>query len=360
VAQRLDLAACGRALDAGCGTGALALALAAARPGLAVDAVDRDALAVALTGSNARLNSIDTVRSFGSLVLDGRVGGPYDLAVCNLPAKAGTPVLEALLGRLGGLVRPGGHVAVVVVEPLARVVAGVLEALHGPAGPAGPAVPVESTRGHAVFHYAGTGRAQAGEAPAAWMASFVRGVARFEAGGTLYDMTTVYGLPDFDTLSYEDSLGLETLQGLEPRGSWAFWRPGQGHLPASLLRRHQGAADSITLAGRDLLSLEAARVNAVTGGAARERLCSLHLAFYSLLPGAFDFLAVSPDDDPGWRWQRRFAEDAARLVRPGGLLQVRGPSGALARIEGLEADFETLRDKRMRGFRAWVLRRSRA
>ena len=117
---------------------------------LAVDAVDRDALAVALTAANAGLNRIDRVRSRGSLVLDGRVEGPYDLAVCNLPAKAGHPVLEALVGRLAALVRPGGVVAVVVVAPLADLVAAAITE-----GRRARRSWSRAPRDHVVFHYRG-------------------------------------------------------------------------------------------------------------------------------------------------------------------------------------------------------------
>ncbi len=347
----MDLGGWARALDAGCGTGVLALALAGRHGEFSVDAVDRDALAVALCASNAALNRVDRVRSFGSLVLDARVEGPYDLAACNLPAKAGAPVLRALVRRLAQLVRPGGVVAVVVVAPLARLVRAAVEETGG------QAALVEQTHEHAVFHYAGTGVPPA--AGGAWLAAFVRHAARFEAGGTRYDMTTLYGLPDFDTVSYADQLALEALQGLRPAGRWGFWRPGQGHLAAALLNRHRGAADGLIFGGRDLLSLEAARLNALTAGAAARRVETLHLPFYFLIEGSFDFLALSPDDDPGWRWQEGFAAAAARLVRPGGLLLICGHSGDLARIGGLSAGFAVLRDQRRRGFRVLVLRRNR-
>ncbi len=325
----------------------LAVALAAARPGMAVDAVDRDALAVTLTAANARLNAAAGVRASGSLVLDTRVGGPYDLAASNLPAKAGHPVLEAMVRRLALLVRPGGRAAVVVVTPLKELIRSAIEAQGR------GVLFTEESREHVVYHYEGGGAGDAASQP--WLAPFLRHAGRFEAGGARYGMTTVYGLPDFDTPSYEQELALEALGDARPEGVWVFWRTGQGHLPAALLGR--GAPAALVLAGRDLLSLEVSRVNALAAGAAPGGIETLHLPFYFLVEREADFAAFSPDDDPGWRWQAAFAANAGRLVRPGGLLLVSGRSGALARIGDVEPRFRVLRDQKRRGFRAMLLRR---
>lgn len=330
----------------------LGIALAGRHPLLAVDAVDRDALAVALTVENARLNRVRSLRSFGSVVLDPRVCGLYDLAVSNLPAKAGHPVLKAMVRRLAALVRPEGLVAVVVVAPLEKLVRAAIEE------PGGRVLFREASREHVVLHYdlPAPRPGDEGSLPS-WMLPFVRGAGRFEAGGARYEMTTVYGLADFDTVGYQDELAMEVVEASPPEGTWAFWRPGQGHLPAALLSRRKGAAASVALCGRDLLSLEVSRLNLLAGGLAAERVETLHLPFYCSMDREADFLSYAPDDDAGWRWQRRFAADVERLVRPGGLLLVSGRSGALARIGNLEPRFRTIRDRRRRGFRAMLLGR---
>jgi SAM-dependent methyltransferase len=335
-------------LDAGCGTGVLGIALAARDPGVEVTAVDRDALAVAMTAANARLNGIDRLRAEGGLILDNRQQGPFDLVVSNIPAKAGPPVLRRLVARLADLARGGGRVAVVVVAPLA----GFVRESIAEAGLR--TLVVEEGRGHSVFHYAGAGKA--GEA-AAGIAPFVRQAGRFEAGGRGYEMVTAYGLPGFDTIGYEEDLALAALEGQAPGGAWAFWRPGQGHVPAALLARHRGAAASLTLGARDLLAVEVARVNAVTAGMPAEQVTMTHAPFYGALDGAADLFVFLPDDDPGWRWQEGFAEAAADRVRSGGLLLAAGPSGMISRVVSFEREFRLVGDQRRRGFRALLLRR---
>jgi 16S rRNA (guanine1207-N2)-methyltransferase len=102
------------AVDLGCGTGVLAVALARARPGLSVLASDQSAAAV----ESARA----TVAAFG---MSGRVqvrrddaaetvpDASVDLVVCNPPFHVGTAVVTAAADRLfaaaARALRPGGE-----------------------------------------------------------------------------------------------------------------------------------------------------------------------------------------------------------------------------------------------------------
>jgi 16S rRNA G1207 methylase RsmC len=335
-------------LDAGCGTGVLGIALAARDPGLEVTAVDRDALAVAMTAANARLNGVVGLRAEGGLILDNRLQGSFDLVVSNVPAKAGPPVLRRLVTRLADLARGGGRVAVVVVAPIVEL---VRESIVG----AGLRIIVEEHGGgHSVFHYHGAEGAR--DAPAG-IAPFVRGAGRF-GGGRRYEMVTVYGLAGFDTIGYDDELALAALQGQRVGRSWAFWRPGQGHVSTALLAARRGTAVSLALGSRDLLSLEVAKVNAVAAGMPADRVATIHAPFYDALDGGVDLLACTPDDDTGWRWQDGFVEAAAARVRPGGHLLVAGASGVISRLMGLEPRFRIARDQRRRGFRVLLLQKS--
>ncbi len=102
------------AVDLGCGTGVLAVALAAARPGLTVVGVDQSAAAVASAVATAAANGLaDRVR----VVRDDAAGsleeGSVDLVVCNPPFHAGVAVSETLAHRLfagaARVLRPGGE-----------------------------------------------------------------------------------------------------------------------------------------------------------------------------------------------------------------------------------------------------------
>jgi 16S rRNA (guanine1207-N2)-methyltransferase len=102
------------AVDLGCGTGLLAVALAAARPGLAVLATDQSAAAVASTRATVDANGLTgritvTRDDAASAVPDGSV----DLVVCNPPFHLGVAVHAAAAERVfaaaGRVLRPGGE-----------------------------------------------------------------------------------------------------------------------------------------------------------------------------------------------------------------------------------------------------------
>jgi release factor glutamine methyltransferase len=73
------------AVDVGCGTGCIAVTLAAEIPDLRIDAVDIDPLAVETTRHNTeRLGTNGRVHAFSSDLLEGCTGS-YDLICANLP-----------------------------------------------------------------------------------------------------------------------------------------------------------------------------------------------------------------------------------------------------------------------------------
>ncbi|MEU2347785.1 methyltransferase [Modestobacter sp. NPDC049651] len=102
------------ALDLGCGTGLLAVALARSRPGARVLGVDQSAAAVASAQATAAANGladrIDVHRDdAGSSLPEESV----DLVVCNPPFHAGAAVSETVAQRLfagaARVLRPGGE-----------------------------------------------------------------------------------------------------------------------------------------------------------------------------------------------------------------------------------------------------------
>jgi 16S rRNA (guanine1207-N2)-methyltransferase len=102
------------AVDLGCGTGVLAVALAAARPGLAVVGVDQSAAAVASAVATVAANGLaDRVRVVRDDAGDSLEEGSVDLVVCNPPFHAGVAVSETLAHRLfagaARVLRPGGE-----------------------------------------------------------------------------------------------------------------------------------------------------------------------------------------------------------------------------------------------------------
>ena len=104
----------GTAVDLGCGTGALAVALAAARPALSVIAVDQSAAAVASAAATAAANGLgDRVRIVRDDAAASLPVAGVDLVVCNPPFHLGVAVSETLAHRLfagaARVLRPGGE-----------------------------------------------------------------------------------------------------------------------------------------------------------------------------------------------------------------------------------------------------------
>jgi 16S rRNA (guanine1207-N2)-methyltransferase len=102
------------AVDLGCGTGLLAVALAAARPGLAVLATDQSAAAVASTRATVAANGLaDRVTVTRDDAASAVPEGGVDLVVCNPPFHLGVAVHAAAAERVfaaaGRVLRPGGE-----------------------------------------------------------------------------------------------------------------------------------------------------------------------------------------------------------------------------------------------------------
>lgn len=220
-----------RVLDLGCGYGPLALFLKAWRPEATVHAVDRDRLAVQYTVLNAELNGL-AVTSHASLGYDDvPADARFDLIVSNIPAKAGPAVIDSLLLEGGAFLTEGGRMAVVVIDRLADDVRRAI----------GDPLLEWSNKGYTVFHYVPP------PAPA-YANGFDRGIydrGRLRYGGA--EITTVWGLPEFDTPSYATRLALDLLPHLRARHMKVV-NPGQGLVPAA-------ARAPVSIDERDLLAV---------------------------------------------------------------------------------------------------------
>jgi 16S rRNA G1207 methylase RsmC len=251
IAQSARLHSPHRILDVGCGAGTLAVALAKRHASAEVVAVDRSVFACALTEENARLNEVDcTVRPGLGLPNGDEL---FDCIVSNFPAKAGTPVIVDFLCRAGGRLTESGRCCVVFVSPLADTVEQAmercgLEVLHR-----------ERTKNHFVLHFRGHGTAATDP-----FEPYVRTEGSAQFAGFHYNVKTVYGLPEFDTLSFRSELLLDAADTAPQHGPYLFVNPGQGHVPCALLSERPG--ERVMLASDDVLSLEASRRNLERNG----------------------------------------------------------------------------------------------
>lgn len=106
------------ALDLGCGTGVLAVALAQARPALVVTATDESASAVASARATAEVNGVaDRVAVVRDDAASSVPDASMDLVVLNPPFHVGSTVHSGVARRLfadaARVLRPGGELWVV-------------------------------------------------------------------------------------------------------------------------------------------------------------------------------------------------------------------------------------------------------
>jgi 16S rRNA (guanine1207-N2)-methyltransferase len=351
-----DTAAFQKILDLGCGYGPLGLTLKKLAPERTVHLVDRDALAVDFARQNAALNGLAGVEVYASLGYDDLSAAGFDLILCNVPAKAGPPVISHLLRDAAYSLRPGGLVAIVVVTPLEEMVASLLS---------DPAIRVQLRKawpGHTVFHYRFA--QEAGPAPPSALERGVYDRQETNASfrGLTFPLRTAYGLPEFDTPSYESDLlvgGLQDLAGTAVHCAVVL-NPRQGHVPVALWQLMQPA--QIHLVDRDLLGLRYSRKNLVLNGCPEGRVTLSHqvgLRGAGLPP--VDLIAGILREEEGPAALAATIEQAAAQVVPGGSIVLAGSSTAVTRLVSVVGSKKLLAIKkrgRSRG-KSWLLLRRR-
>lgn len=239
------------ALDLGCGYGPICLHLAAAGLAGRVDAIDRDALAVAFTAHNARSNGLPQVSARGAIAYEHVPPAAYDALVTNLPAKAGRSVHQLILLGARRHLRGEGEVWVVAVEPLTQAIDEIL---------AVEAVNIREKaayKGHVVYSYSFSGEPPVPAEP------YVRAETHFNWKGRQYPMRSLHGLAEFDNRSWATDLMLEVFrQRFEGKRitSMLVCEPGQGHVPV-LASRIADGVEEIVAVSRDLIALKATQAN---------------------------------------------------------------------------------------------------
>ncbi len=349
-------------LDVGCGYGPIGLTLKKLDERRVVHMVDRDALALAYTRQNAVLNHIPDVETYGSLGYDDVQATDFDLIIANIPGKAGDRVIAHLLQDAAYHVKPGGIIAIVVVSPLAPLIAAILSTAEGTSPPL-DVILRQDRASHSVFHY------RRGDKPPAMPENaFERGVYhRAEPTITFEDlefpMQTAYGLPEFDTLSYRTELLLARLLAIPhhppPMKRAIVFNPGQGHIPVALWRRFKPA--HIALVDRDLLSLRYAQHNLILNGCPKAQISLAHQVDVQV-PNhePVDLVAgILREKDGQEAIAQTIAQIGAQLI-PGGTALVAASSTAITRMTKYPPTkkfFQAKKRKRTKGRSAITLQR---
>lgn len=121
--RSLDVEAPRSILDLGCGYGVLGIVLARLFPEASVLMADANLLAVRYARHNCELNAVSNADALPGVGLEDVPAGPYDLIVCNIPAKIGDEAIERefILGPLERLAS-GGAYWFVAVSGLNRLI----------------------------------------------------------------------------------------------------------------------------------------------------------------------------------------------------------------------------------------------
>jgi 16S rRNA (guanine1207-N2)-methyltransferase len=340
-------------LDLGCGYGPLGLMLKALNPQSTVHLTDRDALAVEYARKNAALNNLSNVEDYGSLGYDDVTRKDFDLIVSNIPGKAGEPVITYLLREAQFYLKPGGIAAIVIVTPLAEMAGKILVDTPG-----AEVILKRARPGHTVFHYRFSGVNTKPE-----QSAFERGIYRRKDVTIRYDtlqypMQTAYGLPEFDSLSYDTEILLKTLKGFTKKeiSRALMINPGQGHVPAVVWQYFHPT--TISLADRDLLALKYSKLNLVQNGCPVENIQLFHKAGldidvkenYELITG------VLPEENK--EALQLTLDWAAGLLNSQDLMIISGSSTAITRLETYTDSKKALKIKsreRWKGYSVLVL-----
>jgi 16S rRNA G1207 methylase RsmC len=348
-------------LDVGCGTGTLGIALAAAT-GASLSATDRDALAVWFTRQNAELNGIAQIETKTALV----VHSPFDkhqlktpdLAVCNLPAKVGEPVLRNMITSLPQLVSPNGMVGVVIVRPLAQLLEDTLSQSGA------RVIGRHGTKGHLAVVYApgDEGRDPVSHDTALDAApdivtlplAYVRGSHTFEGPHGRYRLNAAHNLAEFDSLGHGTELAFRLFRRATPGGRILVWGTGQGHLAVGGIRSTHRA--QVFIADRDVLAVVASAANLTES----HKQVTVHpivapgLAVATdEIEGSVDWMIVRSQPEPGSLWTDEIVHAARKMLGHGGRLVIVSRSTSIARLlPALQASFSERDSVRHHGYRA--------
>jgi hypothetical protein len=173
-----------------------------------------------------------------------------------------------------------------------------------------------------------------------------------------YTLDTVYGAADFDAPGGPAQAGAKLADKLGPRlppaSTGLMYEPGQGHFPVWFAAGR--SLREYTLAGRNILALEASRHNL------RQKVEIRSTVDFHALVGekSWDFIAAFPEAIPqtdrlGAHW-----EDLAALLADRGVVLLGFPSAEGERFDRKKPKFFTrLGDVKRKGFRALAYQKTR-
>lgn len=340
-----------KVLDLGCGYGSIGISLKIFCPTSEVHLADRDALALEYSRQNALQNNFENLKIYGSLGYDDIPDKDFDLIVSNIPAKVGEAVLSHILldGRF--YLQPNGTMAVVVIDAIGDFVTKVLETNKDV-----NILFYKRWPGHLVFHYQFS-QNNSNIIPNNDIYARGQKTVLFENSKILIE--TAYGLPEFDTLSYETEMFLDKIRTLKNRqiAKAIIFNPGQGFIPVALSSISK--TSQIILADRDLLALRISRKNLLSNGHEENKIFLFHEVGLSKVDSPDLIMGVLDEkDDP--KVHLMFLKQAAELLTRNGIAVLASGSTPITRLETTIQKgklFEVLERRKSKGKRLLVLKK---
>lgn len=253
-----------KVLDLGCGYGPIGIALKSYCPGSEIHMVDKDALALKFALSNTTLNNFDNLKIYGSLGYDDVHDKDFDLIASNVPAKVGETTLSHILLDGQYHMRPHGIMVIVVIKPIGEIVNKILGSSRNVR-----IVFHKKWPEHWVYYYeflSTNSQDTLSERKSFEMGIYDRYEKTLSIGGSHVLIKTTYNLPEFDTLSYETELFLNSLKIMtrEHINRVTIFKPGQGYIPVAVSKLMK--VDKIDLVDRDLQELRISARNLILNG----------------------------------------------------------------------------------------------
>ena len=348
-----------KVLDLGCGYGPIGISLKSFYESSVIHMVDRDALALEFSKQNVELNSMSVIKIYGSLGYDDVTETDFDLIVSNVPAKVGEPILSHILEDARFYLRPGGKVTIVVIDAIGDYVTKILKANRDI-----KIIFHKRWSGHLVFHFGfiGSDYVRPG------LNTFDRGIynrgkQNIKINNLEVSLETVYGLSEFDTLSYETELVLNKLKNFMGReiNKVIIFNSEQGVIPAVLI--NVSKVKEIDLVDRDLEALRVSKKNLISNGFKASRINLLHTVGLQITDRELaDCVIGILDEKDDHKVHQLFVEQAAGFLLAGGLLMLTSGSTPVTRVESFvkkEKQFEIVERQKSKRKSLIVLKRKK-
>lgn len=324
---------CRKILDLGCGYGPIGIAIKTVCPSSEVQMVDKDALALSYCRQNLELNNLSGVKVYASLGYDDVADNDFDLIVSNIPAKVGDRVLTHMLKDSRFYLKHGGRMAIVVIDAIGDYITKELN---------DPGINIVFTKkwpGYSVFHYEflPTHVSNMTQSPD----SFVTGIYDREQklitrDGISFFIQTTYNLPEFDTISYETDLVLNSLKIFRNKqlNTVLVFNPGQGYIPVTLSKITN--VRKICLVDRDMQALKLSQKNLLSNGYPAENISLTHQVGISIHDEeSIDCIVGVLDKDNNLDVQSLYLQEAASQISKSGIVIFAAGSTMITRLEGL-------------------------